>query len=149
VGKSTLINRLCGAEVQATGAIREDDDRGRHTTTARQLIPLPGGALVIDTPGMRELQLWEGDQGLQATFPEIEELAAACRFRDCTHAEEPGCAVREALTEGRLAEDRFESFLRLRRELAYLARKEDQRAAAAEREKWKKINREFRQRGIR
>jgi ribosome biogenesis GTPase len=117
VGKSTLVNRLLGAERQAVGDVREDD-RGRHTTTRRELIVLPGGALLIDTPGMRELQLWDrAVDGLLAVFPEIMDLGAACRFRDCRHDAEPGCAVRAALAMGTLAADRFASFLKLRAEL--------------------------------
>ena len=120
VGKSTLVNRLFGAERQATGDVREDD-RGRHTTTSRELIVLPGGALLIDTPGLRELQLWDrAIDGLLAVFPEIMELGAACRFRDCHHDAEPDCAVRAALAAGTLPAERFASFLKLRAELVAL-----------------------------
>lgn len=119
VGKSTLINRLMGEEVLATGEIREDDGRGRHTTTHRQLLRLPCGVLVIDTPGMRELQLDSGD--LSRSFDDIQELAARCRFPDCSHRTEPGCAVREALERGDLSPKRLESFEKLRREMDYAA----------------------------
>ncbi len=117
VGKSTLVNRLLGTERQAVRNVREDD-RGRHTTTRRELITLPGGALLVDTPGMRELQLWNrAIDGLLTVFPEIVELAHGCRFRDCRHAAEPGCAVRSALVDGTLSPERFGSFLKLRAEL--------------------------------
>src|SRR6185369_5605732 len=97
VGKSTLLNRLLGEDLQRTGAVRAGDGRGKHTTTGAQLFRLPGGALVIDTPGMRELQLWEAEAGVGDAFADVEALAAACRFRDCAHGQEPGCAVRAAL----------------------------------------------------
>jgi ribosome biogenesis GTPase len=117
VGKSTLLNRLAGADLQRTADVRESDGRGRHTTTYAQLFPLPGGALAIDTPGMRELQLWDADQGLGTAFSDIEEVAAHCRFRDCHHADEPGCAVRAALAAGSLSSDRYDSFKKLQAEL--------------------------------
>lgn len=128
VGKSTLVNALAGRDVMATREIREDDARGRHTTTHRELILLPSGALVLDTPGMRELGLWESDEGVSTTFADIAALARQCRFNDCAHAHEPGCAVREAIGNGELAVDRFESFLKLNRELAWLDRKENPQA---------------------
>jgi ribosome biogenesis GTPase len=128
VGKSTLLNRLMGTEVQPTRAVREHDQRGRHTTSDRHLFVLPGGALAIDTPGMRELQLWDSGAGLAATFEDVDALAPRCRFRDCTHEAEPGCAVRAAVAEGRLAEDRLASFHKLRAELRHLERKQDERA---------------------
>jgi ribosome biogenesis GTPase / thiamine phosphate phosphatase len=140
VGKSTLINRIFGHEVQATGEAREDDDRGRHTTTHRELVLLPSGGLLIDTPGMRELQLWEAGDAFGESFRDIEELAEACQFRDCQHRNEPSCAVREALQSGELDEGRWTNYQKLQRELAYLARKEDQRLAQAEKDKWKKIS---------
>jgi ribosome biogenesis GTPase len=117
VGKSTLINRLMGREVLATGAVRPGDDRGRHTTTTRQLLLLPGGGVVIDTPGMRELQLDLGD--LSRSFEDVEALAARCRYRDCTHEGEPGCAVRAALEAGSLSPGRLENYRKLRKELGY------------------------------
>lgn len=118
VGKSTLVNRLLGTSRQAVGTLRPDDDRGRHTTTRRELIVLPGGALLVDTPGMRELQLWDSARdGLAAVFPEIIALAAQCRFRDCRHEAEPKCAVQAAILDRQLDANRFASFLKLRTEL--------------------------------
>ena len=138
VGKSTLLNRLAGAEVAATREIREDDGHGRHTTTRRQLHLLPDGGLVLDTPGMRELALWDAD-GLDQSFGDIEELAAGCRFRDCAHGGEPGCAVAAALADGRLAVDRHESWRKLQREAAHHERRVDALGRAEERRKWKMI----------
>ncbi|HEX5749593.1 MAG TPA: ribosome small subunit-dependent GTPase A [Archangium sp.] len=112
VGKSTLINRLVGAARMEVGAVREDD-KGRHTTTHRELFVLPQGGLVIDTPGMRELGLMENEEGLRTAFTDIEELAAGCRFSNCRHEKEPGCAVREALRSGQLAPERLENFRKL------------------------------------
>lgn len=146
VGKSTLINKLSGAEMQRVSGVREGDDRGRHTTTHRELFQLPGGAMMIDTPGMRELQLWEADEGFRGAFDDIESIAETCRFNDCQHVREPGCAVRAAIADGSLEKARFDSYLKLQRELAHLARKEDAKLQAAEKEKWKKINVEMRQR---
>lgn len=117
VGKSTLINRLMGREVLATSAIREDDAKGRHTTTHRQLLLLPDGGVVIDTPGMRELQIYTGN--LSKTFEDIEEIAARCKFGDCSHQTEPGCAIRRAIETGALAQDRLESYRKLQREVSY------------------------------
>jgi ribosome biogenesis GTPase len=115
-GKSRLINTLAGVDILSTGDVRTGDARGRHTTTTRQMVFLPEGGMLIDTPGMREIWLWQAEDGLGETFPEVGELAEACRFRDCTHMHEPGCAVRLALEEGRLAPDRFESYCKLRDE---------------------------------
>jgi len=145
VGKSTLINCLYGEERMLTSGIREGDDRGRHTTTHRELIALPGGGILIDTPGMRELQLWEAGDGFTDSFQDVEALAAQCRFSDCGHRSEPGCAVQSALLDGSLDEGRYRSYVKLQRELAHLARKEDKRAQAAERDKWKKITMQMRQ----
>jgi len=136
VGKSTLVNALAGATLMATAAIREDDARGRHTTTHRELIPLPSGALILDTPGMRELGLLDADEGVDATFADIEALAEHCRFRDCGHEREPGCAVRAALAEGSLDAGRWKSFQKLKRELAMLDRREDPLAREAYRRRW-------------
>ncbi|MFC7442003.1 ribosome small subunit-dependent GTPase A [Laceyella putida] len=138
VGKSTLINYFLGTEQQEVQAVREGDDKGKHTTTYRELFLLPQGVSMIDTPGMRELQLWEAERGLQETFEDIEQLAQACRFSDCLHRGEPGCAIEQALMEGSLAQDRFENYQKLRREQAYFERKENRRLARAEKEKWKK-----------
>lgn len=137
VGKSTLANALAGEVLQETGAVREGDSRGRHTTTRRQLLALSSGALLIDTPGMRELQLWGEEATLDQTFPEILAFAAECRFRDCTHESEPGCAIQNALETGRLEASRFAAWKKLQRELAHLERRRDVRALLEERAKWK------------
>jgi ribosome biogenesis GTPase len=126
VGKSTLANRLVGEELQVTHEIAEDG-RGRHTTTSRQLIRLPGGALLVDTPGLREVQLWDADDGIQEAFADVDELAAGCRFNDCAHLREPGCAVQAAIDEGRLPRERLQSYRQLQRELQRLAMKQDAR----------------------
>ncbi|RKN85078.1 ribosome small subunit-dependent GTPase A [Paenibacillus ginsengarvi] len=146
-GKSTLVNRLYGEAIMQVQDIREGDDKGRHTTTHRELVALPGGGVLIDTPGMRELQLWHADGGLDQGFRVVEELSAACRFADCGHGGEPGCAVQEALRSGSLSADRYESYLKLQRELAYLARKEDAALRHKEKERWKKIHMDMRKKG--
>jgi ribosome biogenesis GTPase / thiamine phosphate phosphatase len=140
VGKSTLVNALLGEERQQTGAVREDDARGRHTTTHRELIRLPGGGLLIDTPGLRSLGVAGAADGIGAAFEDIERLAQGCRFRDCRHESEPGCAVRKALADGRLDEDRFESHRKLEKEAAYVARASDPLLRAAERRRWRAIS---------
>ena len=143
VGKSTLVNRWLGAEVMATKETREDDDEGRHTTTHRQLLVLPGGGLVIDTPGLRELQLWDvGGAALEATFSDVEELAGACRFNDCTHTQEPECAVLGAVEDGSLPHERLESWRKLQRELRAIAMKHDARLRKEEVRRWKLRSRE-------
>jgi len=124
--------------------VREEDDRGRHATTSRQLFALPGGALVMDTPGMRELQLWSDGAGVEQTFADIEAVAGECRFPDCGHESEPGCAIRAALVDGRLDAARLESWRKLQKELAFVERKRDAGLQSAEREKWKQIHREMR-----
>jgi ribosome biogenesis GTPase len=139
VGKSTLVNRLVGGERQRTGEVRAGDERGKHTTTARELILLPGGGVLVDTPGMRELQLWTGGDGLDATFADIAELAQECRFADCAHAGEPGCAVLAAVGTS-LDADRLENYRKLLREQAFLERKVDAGARAAERQRWKRLH---------
>jgi ribosome biogenesis GTPase / thiamine phosphate phosphatase len=141
VGKSTLINRLAGLELQATASVRPTDGKGRHTTTARQLIHLPGGGLLVDTPGMRELQLWDADDGLQASFGDIEELAAGCRFTDCTHGGEPGCAVTDAVERGVIDAKRLSSYHKLQRELAHLDRRLDARVQSEETRRVRAIHR--------
>jgi ribosome biogenesis GTPase len=140
VGKSTLVNRLIGADVLAVGAIRESDGRGRHTTTSRQLVELPGGALLIDTPGMRELQPWSDESAVAQAFDDIARLATGCRFEDCSHDLEPGCAVLEAVAAGRLDADRLDNYRRLRREAAFEARKHDKAGAAEHKRRWKQMH---------
>jgi len=125
VGKSTLVNTLAGEEILKTQSIREDDSRGRHTTTHRELVLLPNGGLILDTPGMRTLSIWDTDEGMDIMFGDIEELVSQCRFNDCKHQTEPGCAVREALETGRVEKKRWESWLKLQKEIAHMeARKE-------------------------
>jgi ribosome biogenesis GTPase / thiamine phosphate phosphatase len=141
VGKSTLVNRLAGSNLAAIGAVREDDSRGRHTTTHRELIVLPDGGVLIDNPGMRELQLWTDADGLDGAFTDVAELAAACRFRDCTHHTEPGCAVQQAVAAGVLSERRLVSYQKLQRELSHLAARQDGRARMAEKGRGKMIAR--------
>ncbi|MBT3272406.1 MAG: ribosome small subunit-dependent GTPase A [Spirochaetales bacterium] len=128
VGKSSIINQFAGSNLLDTGAQREQDLRGRHTTTHRELIRLSAGALIIDTPGLRELQLWGEENTLGATFPEIEALFGECRFRDCSHSNEPGCAVQQAVASGEIEQARFESYLGMQRELKYLKSKQDVQA---------------------
>lgn len=143
VGKSTLVNRWLGEEVMATKETRADDDEGQHTTTHRQLLVLPGGGLVIDSPGIRELQLWDvGTAGLDATFPDVEELAAECRFADCSHQHEPACAVLAAVESGALAADRLESWRKLQRELLAIAMRHDVLLRKQEARKWHLATRE-------
>jgi ribosome biogenesis GTPase / thiamine phosphate phosphatase len=138
VGKSTLVNRWLGEEVMATNETRVDDDEGRHTTTHRQLIVLPGGGLVIDSPGLRELQLWDvGAAALDATFADVEELAADCRFGDCTHTHEPECAVLAAVESGELPSERLHSWRKLQRELRAIAMRHDVLLRKEEARKWK------------
>lgn len=140
VGKSTLINRLYGSDVLHTGDIRESDGRGRHTTTHRELIVLPEGGVLIDTPGMRELQLWQASAGLSGSFSDIEALARECRFHDCSHRKEPGCAIKGALAGGVLEQARYESYVKLQKELDYLARKEAVQQRQAEKQLFKKLS---------
>ena len=144
VGKSTLINALAGEEIQATAEIRESDDRGRHTTTRRELIVLPDGGIVIDTPGMRQLQLWDADEGMETAFSDVAELIAQCRFSDCAHKTEPGCAIRAALVDGSLPRDRWESYTKLQRELFALEVKLDKGLKSEQRKKWRARERQRR-----
>ena len=147
VGKSTLVNRWLGEEVMATSETREDDDEGRHTTTVRQLLVLPGGGLVLDSPGIRELQLWDvGSGALDATFSDVEELAAECRFADCTHTHEPECAVLAAVETGELPHERLQSWRKLQRELRAIALRHDIRLRKEEGRKWRLRTREARAR---
>ena len=147
VGKSTLVNRWLGEELMLTRETREDDDEGRHTTTHRQLLVLPGGGLVIDTPGLRELQLWDvGSAGLETTFADVEELAADCRFSDCSHTHEPGCAVLIAVEIGELPHERLHSWRKLQRELLAIAMRHDALLRKEEQRKWRLRAREGRAR---
>ena len=148
-GKSTLVNALLGEDRQDTGAVRADDSRGRHTTTHRELVPLPGDVLLLDTPGMREFALWGagedgGTRGLGAAFPEVDGLAAACRFGDCAHGSEPGCAVRAALDAGTLDPARHASWAKLQRELRAFAVRHDARLQREERARWKTVSKTVR-----
>jgi ribosome biogenesis GTPase len=140
VGKSTLVNALCGGMVQAVQQVSGFKDKGRHTTTARKLLHLPSGGMIIDTPGMRELQLTDAGSGVAQTFDDIAQLALSCRFSNCAHQSEPGCAINAALHDGRLDHDRYKSYQKLQREAAYEARKEDVNLARLEKERWKKIH---------
>jgi ribosome biogenesis GTPase len=132
VGKSTLVNRLLGADVQDTGAVRQGDSKGRHTTIARHLLAMPGGGVLIDSPGTRELGLLDASEGLALAFADIEDFAVDCRFTDCAHQREPGCAVREAIAQGRLGVERFESWVKLGIEAARAEARLDARAKAEE-----------------
>ncbi len=142
VGKSTIVNAFAGNDDIATQEVRESDQRGRHTTTRRELVLLPGGGVILDTPGMRELQLWDAD--LKQTFGDVEEIAAQCRFSDCSHDREPGCAVQAALADGSLAADRWESYVKLQRELAALELRRDAQARKEQRRQYKIREREMR-----
>ena len=146
VGKSSLLNRLLGQQLHHTAEVRLTDDKGRHTTTRRELVELPDGGCLIDTPGMRELGLWDAGEGLEETFSEIAELATGCRFRDCRHQGEPGCAVVAAVETGELAEDRLASLEKLRREEAFQERLRDPRSQAASKDRWKVIHKQHRAR---
>jgi ribosome biogenesis GTPase len=145
VGKSTLINHLLGAVVLKTREVRLADSKGRHTTSNRQLFVLPSGALVIDTPGMRELQLWDAPEGINQTFPDIAELSSQCHFSDCRHADEPGCAVLEAMDRGLVDPARLENYRKMSRELDYLSLRQEEGAARLERARWKDIAKKAKQ----
>lgn len=140
VGKSTLINRLMGSECLATQPVRLSDSRGRHTTTRRELICLPGGALVVDTPGMRELQLWNADNGLSETFEDIRVMAHHCRFKDCQHQAEPDCAVLGAVQKGIISEDRLAGWHKLMREIAHQDRRHDKQSELENKRRWKAVH---------
>ncbi|HEY6000898.1 MAG TPA: ribosome small subunit-dependent GTPase A [bacterium] len=149
-GKSTLINALLGEERQATRSVSVHDGRGRHTTVARELVQVPRGGVLIDTPGLRAVGLTGSEEGIASAFPEIDEAAASCRYRDCTHRDEPGCAVAAAVAAGTLPAERLASYHKLRREAQVVAAKTDARARAEEERKWKIIHkaaREFYKRG--
>ncbi|WP_227396537.1 ribosome small subunit-dependent GTPase A [Jeotgalibacillus aurantiacus] len=140
VGKSSIINSLLGEERMLTHEIREDDGKGKHTTTHRELLLLPEQGVIIDTPGMRELQLWESESGLSHSFQDIEQIAEQCQFRDCRHESEPGCAISRAINNGEIDQSRFDSYVKLQRELAYLERKTNKKEQLLEKKKWKKIS---------
>jgi ribosome biogenesis GTPase len=143
VGKSTLVNRLLGAALLETNEVRSWDDRGRHTTTRRELVRLPQGGLLIDNPGMRELKLWDDGADADTPFADVADLAARCRFTDCRHETEPGCAVRGALADGTLSAERFVSYDKLRREQAYLEAREDPRLERERKAQWRAIHRQM------
>jgi ribosome biogenesis GTPase len=144
-GKSTLLNSLAGTEVMEVAAVRSDG-KGRHTTTHRELVVLPGGSVVIDTPGMRSLGLWLSSDGMALAFPDLEELTQRCRFNDCAHVTEPGCAVLAAIADGSLAKERLEGWRKLERELTSLAARQGDMAALQEqRLRWKALTRQQRQ----
>jgi ribosome biogenesis GTPase / thiamine phosphate phosphatase len=145
VGKSTITNTLLGAEKQAVREIRSGDSKGKHTTTHREMILLPNGSILIDTPGMRELQLWESSEGVSGSFSDIESLSEECRFRDCRHENEPGCAVQMAIEAGSLDRERLGSYQKLLKELSYLERKVDKKAQAHEKKQWKNLSKQIKQ----
>lgn len=144
VGKSTIVNHLLGYERLPTGSVRESDGRGRHTTTHREIIPIPGAGLLMDLPGLRELQVWGGAEAADEAFSDIGALAADCRFRDCSHGSEAGCAVLAAVADGRLDHRRYESYLKLQKELAYHETKVDERAALERKREEKRQHRRYR-----
>jgi ribosome biogenesis GTPase len=144
VGKSTIVNRLLGVERQRTREVRESDRRGRHTTTSRELIAMPGGALLIDTPGLRELQLWEAGEAVRETFDDIQALAGDCFFRDCRHEDEPRCAVKAAVERGRVPPGHLANFHKLKRELEALAARQDPREAQNRKRRWKTMSKAVR-----
>ena len=145
VGKSTLVNRLAGRDVLAVRELRADG-RGRHTTTHRELVLLPHGGLLLDTPGMRELQLWAGEESLDGTFEDVSALTGDCRFNDCAHESEPGCAIRAALADGSLPAERWESYRKLQRELRSLEIRRSKRLQSEERRRWRRVNKSMRKR---
>ena len=140
VGKSTLTNALLGKSIQSTQSIREDDSHGRHTTTRKSLFLLPSGGLLMDTPGLREIQLWGDTAGLSSAFADIESLSKDCRFQNCQHESEPGCAVKAAIESGNLSPDRLMSYKKLQKELQYQASRENYWELEARRKKWKTIS---------
>jgi len=138
-GKSTLVNRLYGETVQATRSISKSVGKGKHTTTTRDLIMMPQGGMVIDNPGIREIAFWDDEDGIDAAFPEIENLAEECRFSDCSHTQEPGCRVLQALSDGEILQDRLESYRKIKRELTYLSHRKHKSADRIEKERWKDV----------
>ncbi len=148
VGKSTLINSILNWDKMGVSEIGLYKDKGRHTTTHRELAVVPGGGLIIDTPGMREIQLWEGAEGLSELFGDIEQLALECKFTDCKHESEPGCAIIAAINNGSLDPDRFKSYKKLLSEVSFFERKQDKKAQLVEKKRWKKITAAGRKRSI-
>ncbi len=142
VGKSTLINTLAGKEVMHVKAVRKGDDRGTHTTTHREMIDIGNDVMLIDTPGMRELGIWDDGSGVEQTFSEISALIKKCRFSDCHHGNEPGCAVRGALESGTLDHERYDSYLKLKKEARFIQMKSDQKLRKTEQKKWKDISKQ-------
>ncbi|MFE7743705.1 ribosome small subunit-dependent GTPase A [Nocardia sp. NPDC057455] len=143
-GKSTLANALLGAEIFATNAVRDADKKGRHTTVHRELRPLPGGGTLIDTPGLRGVGLWDATDGIQKTFSDLESFAAQCRFGDCAHRGEPGCAVREAIDNGELTQRRLDSYNKLARENEWMQARTDKRLQAERERAWRDITKQHR-----
>jgi len=144
VGKSTIINKLLGQELLKIREVRQKDSKGRHTTAKREMIVLPQGGVLIDTPGMREMQLWSASEGLGDTFADIEQLGKQCHFSDCSHTQEKGCAVIAAVKAGKISEERYKSYMKLQRELKHLTVKQDQKSYLAEKERMKKLHKDFR-----
>lgn len=145
VGKSSLVNAIAGEDLMKVSEIREADSKGRHTTTHRQLIVLPNGTMIIDTPGMRELGVWNVSEGLDATFSEIEEFASRCRFTDCSHHREPGCGIMAALESGELSQERWDNYIKLQKEARFAQRKEKINAMLQEKSRHKSISKNIRQ----
>jgi ribosome biogenesis GTPase len=139
VGKSTLINSLIGDSIQKTGAVREKDSKGRHVTTSRELMVIPGGGMIIDNPGIREIQLWGDETSIEMAFADIAELALSCRFKDCSHIKEPGCNVKKAIEKGTLDEKRYQNYIKMKKELRNLEIRSSKSSEAAEKEKWRPI----------
>ena len=145
VGKSTLLNYLAGKEVQETKEVREYDDRGRHTSTSREMFILDSGAIMLDTPGMRELQLWGGADGISGAFEDIEALSTQCKFSDCMHKKEPGCAIKQAIEDGIIDENRFKSYETLQKEIIMIDKKQSDIIRITENKKSKEyINHKYR-----
>jgi ribosome biogenesis GTPase len=138
-GKSTLVNRLYGKTVQATGSVSDKMGKGKHITSSRDLIMMPQGGMMIDNPGIREIAFWDDDGGVEVAFPEIENLAGACRFFNCSHEHEPGCRVLQAVTDGEISQDRLESYRKMKRELTYLSHRQHKSADRLEKERWKDV----------
>ncbi len=146
VGKSSLVNKIMGEDIQQTSEIREDDDKGRHATRARQMFFVPRGGMIIDTPGIREVSIFASQDSIDETFPIIRELAEACRFKNCQHTNEPGCAINEALDSGELESKIWENYQKIQKEAAFAARKSDKAEMANSKKRWKEINQMMRQR---